>query len=77
MNVGHVYTHHDDLGEDDVGENNDEGLDVEELMHNVVPDVLLQCRNKSFDNFETLDKASRDLLYEECKGVIKRTQCCG
>jgi hypothetical protein len=37
-------------GEDDVGEN-DEGLHVEELMHNIAPDVLLQCRNKGFDNF--------------------------
>jgi hypothetical protein len=37
-------------GEDDVGEN-DEGLDVEELMRNIAPGVLLQCRNKGFDNF--------------------------
>jgi hypothetical protein len=70
MNVGHVYSHHDDEGDqDDVGEN-DEGLDVEELMRNVAPDVLLQCRNKGFDNFETLNKASRD-LYKECKGCHK------
>jgi hypothetical protein len=33
--------------------------------------VFLQCRNKGFDNFETLNKASRDLLYEECKGCHK------
>jgi hypothetical protein len=59
-----VYNHHDDGGEDDIGQ--DEGLDVEELMRNVVPHVLLQCRNKNFNNFEMLDKASRDLLYEEC-----------
>jgi hypothetical protein len=71
MNVDHVYTHHNDGGDqDDIGEN-DEGLDVEELMRNVAPDVLLQCRNKDFDNFETLNKASRDLLYEECKGCHK------
>jgi hypothetical protein len=70
MNADHVYSHHDDGGDqDDVGEN-DEGLDVEELMRNVAPDVLLQCRNKGFDNFETLNKASRD-LYEECKGCHK------
>jgi hypothetical protein len=32
MNIDHVYSHHDDRGDqDDVGEN-DEGLDVEELM---------------------------------------------
>jgi hypothetical protein len=44
---------------------------VEELMHNVAPSVLLQRRNKGFDNFEMIDKASRDLLYEECKGCDK------
>jgi hypothetical protein len=71
MNADHVHSHHDDGGEDDVGEKNDEGLDVEELMQNVAPDELLQCRNKDFDNFEILDKASRDLLYEECKGCHK------
>jgi hypothetical protein len=71
INVDHVYTHHDDGGDqDDVGENV-EYLDVEELMRNVAPDVFLQCRNNNFDNFETLNKASRDLLYEECKGCHK------
>jgi hypothetical protein len=71
MNADHVYTHHDDGGyQDDVGEN-DEGLDAEELMRNVAPDVLLQCRNKGFNNFETLNKVSSDLLYEECKGCHK------
>jgi hypothetical protein len=70
-NADNVYSHHDDGGDqDDVGEN-DEGLDVEEIMWNVAPDVFLQCRNKGFDNFETLNKASRDLLYEECKGCPK------
>jgi hypothetical protein len=50
MNADHVYTHHDNGGDqDDVGEN-DEGLDVEELIRNVVPDVLLQCRNNGFSN---------------------------
>jgi hypothetical protein len=68
MNADHVYSHHDDGGDqDDVGEN-DEGLDVEELMRNVPPDVLLQYRNKGFDNFERLNKASRDILYKACKG---------
>jgi hypothetical protein len=42
MNANHVYSHHDDGGDqDDVGEN-DEGLDVEELIRNVAPNVLLQ-----------------------------------
>jgi hypothetical protein len=71
MDVDHVYSHHDDGGKDDVGENNDKDLVVEEPMHNVARDVLLQCTNKGFDNFETLDKASRYLLYEECKGCHK------
>jgi hypothetical protein len=70
MNADHVYSHHDDGGEDDVGEN-DKGLDVEELMRNVAPDVLLHSGNNGFDNFETLDKELRDLLYEECKGCHK------
>jgi hypothetical protein len=62
---------HDDGGDqDDVGEN-DEVLDVEELVQNVAPDVFLQCRNKGFENFETLNKVSRDLLYEECKECHK------
>jgi hypothetical protein len=46
MNADHVSSHND------VGGENDEGLDVEELMRNVGPDVLLQCRKKAFDNFE-------------------------
>jgi hypothetical protein len=72
MNAYHVYSHHDDGGDqDDVGEN-DEGLYVEEVMRNVAPDVLLQCRKKSFNNFETLNKVSRDLLYEVCKGFHKK-----
>jgi hypothetical protein len=41
---------------------------VDELMHNVAPDVLSQRRNKCFNNFEMLHKASRDILYEDCKG---------
>jgi hypothetical protein len=40
-------------------------------MRNVAPDVLLQRRNKGFNNLEMLDKASRDLLCEECKGCDK------
>jgi hypothetical protein len=72
MNTDHVYSHHDHgSDQDEIGEN-DEGLDVEELMQNVAPDVSLQCRNKCFDNFEKLNKASRDLLYEEFKGCHKQ-----
>jgi hypothetical protein len=70
-----VCGHHDNGYEDDLGQDvadhNDEGFDVEELMHNIAPDVLLQRRNKHFDNFEMLDKASKDILYEECKWCDK------
>jgi hypothetical protein len=70
-----VCSHHDDGCEDDIGQDDadhsDEGFDVEELMCNVAPDVLLQRRNKGFSNFDMLDKASGDLLYEECKGCDK------
>jgi hypothetical protein len=65
-----MYSHHDSGGEDDVGQD-DKGLDLEEVMRNVAPDVLVQCRNKGFDNFVILDWASRDLLYEEYKGCDK------
>jgi hypothetical protein len=70
-----VCSHHDNGCEDDIGQDDadhsDEGFDVEELMRNVVPDVLLQRRNKGFNNFEILDKASRYLLYKESKGCDK------
>jgi hypothetical protein len=70
-----VCSHHDDECEDDIGQDDayhsDEGFDVEELMRNVALDVLLQRRNNSFDNFEMLDKALRDLLYGECTGCDK------
>jgi hypothetical protein len=70
-----VCSHHDDGYEDDIGQDDvdhsDEGFDVEELMRNVAPDVMLQRRNKGFNNFEMLDKASKDLRYEECKGCDK------
>jgi hypothetical protein len=56
-----VCSHHDDGCEDDIGQDDadhsDEGFDVEELMHNVAPDVFLQRINKGFNNFEMLDKA--------------------
>jgi hypothetical protein len=62
-----VCSHHDDGCEDDIGQDDadhsDEGFDVEELMRNVAPHVLLQRRNKGFDNLEMLGKAWRDLLY--------------
>jgi hypothetical protein len=41
MNAYHVYSHHDDGGDQDDVAENDEGLYVEEVMRNVAPDVLL------------------------------------
>jgi hypothetical protein len=68
-------SHHDDICEHDIAQDDadhsDEDFDVEELMHNVAPNVLLKRRNESFDNFDMLDKASRYVLYEECKGCDK------
>jgi hypothetical protein len=70
-----VYSHHDDGCEDDIGQDDeghdDEGFDVKELMRNVAPTVFLWRRNKGFNNVELLDKESRDLLYEKCKGCDK------
>jgi hypothetical protein len=70
-----MCSHHDDGYEDDIGKDDtnhiDEGFDLEEQICNIAPDVLLQKRNKGFDNFEMLDKASKNHLYEECKGCDK------
>jgi hypothetical protein len=70
-----VCSHHNDRCEDDICQDDayhsDEGFDVEELMRNIASNELLQRRNKGFNNFEILDKALRDLLYEECKGCDK------
>jgi hypothetical protein len=56
-----VCSHHDDGCEHDIGQDDadhsDEGFDVEELMRNVAPDVLLKRRNKGSNNFEIVDKA--------------------
>jgi hypothetical protein len=41
----------------------DDCLDVEELMHNVALEVLMQNIKKEFENFEIFDKASRNFLY--------------
>jgi hypothetical protein len=70
-----VCSHHDngcevDICQDDA-DHSDEGFDVEELMHNVAPDMLLQRGNKGFNNLEMLDKPSR-YLYEECNGCDKK-----
>ena len=60
-----------DIGTQDDGGVDDGALDVEELFRNVAPEVLLQNTNKGFDNFENLDKASKNLLFEEAKGCGK------
>jgi hypothetical protein len=46
LNPNNVCSHHNDQCEDDIcqddADHSDEGFDVEELIGNVVPDVLLQ-----------------------------------
>jgi hypothetical protein len=46
-------------------------------MQNVTPDVLLQCRNKGFEHFETLDKCRETFFTRTVKGAISSTRCCG
>jgi hypothetical protein len=75
MNTDHVYSHHDDGGDqDDVGEN-DECLDVEELMRNVAPDVLIQCRNKVLIILRHLIKRRETCFMRSVKGAIRSTRC--
>jgi hypothetical protein len=77
MNADHVYSHQDDGGDqDDVGEN-DEGLDVEELMCNVAPDVLLQCRNMVSMILGHLIKRQETFFTRSVNGAIRSIRCCG
>jgi hypothetical protein len=48
-----------------------EGIDMEELLHNIEHGDFLQNRKRGFDNLETMEKASKELLYEESKGCDK------
>jgi hypothetical protein len=77
MKADHVYSYHDDGGDqDDVGENDDD-LDMEELM----PNVALIC----FYNVETrvsiilrhLIKCRETFFTRSAKGAIRSTRCCG
>jgi hypothetical protein len=76
-----VCSHHDNGCEDDIGpddvDHSDEDFDVEEPMYNVAPDVLLQRRNKGFDNFEMPVKRRKILFTKNIKGMIRGTWCCG
>jgi hypothetical protein len=48
--LDHVRSHHDDGCEDDISQNDahhgDKCFNVDELMHNVAPDVLLRRRKR-------------------------------
>jgi hypothetical protein len=48
-----------------------EGIDVEELLLNIGLMDLLENRKRGLDNIETMEKASKELLYEEFKGCDK------
>jgi hypothetical protein len=48
-----------------------EGIDEEELLHNIEHEDLLEYRKRGLDNLEMMDKASKVLLYEESKGCDK------
>ena len=61
-----------DTGASDFGADVDDDFDVEEMLRHVKPQVLLTGATKGLDNFETLQKASKDLLYEESKGCAKQ-----
>jgi hypothetical protein len=50
---------------DDVRSHHDDGCDGD------IGQDDADHSGEGFDNFEMLDKASRDLLYEECKGCDK------
>jgi uncharacterized protein YqgQ/transcription elongation factor Elf1 len=48
-----------------------EGIDVEELLRNIEHEVLIENRKGGLDNLEMMEKALKELLYEESKGFNK------
>jgi hypothetical protein len=48
-----------------------EGIYVEELLRNIERDDLLENRKGGLDNVETMEKAWKEILYEESKGCDK------
>jgi hypothetical protein len=51
--------------------NGGEGIDVKELLRNIEREDLLENRKRDLDNIETMEKTSKELLYEESKGYNK------
>jgi hypothetical protein len=52
-------------------EHGGDDLDVEELLHNIQLEELFENRKRGFDNLEMMEKASKELLYDESKGCDK------
>jgi hypothetical protein len=46
-------------------------LDVEELLCNIQCRVLLENKMRGFNNLVMIEKASKELLYDEFKGCVK------
>ena len=77
-----VWCHHGELAdekfEDRQQENNDIeidipenfGFDLDEMLRHAEPEVLTQSV-RGMDNYETLQKAAKDLLYNEANGCPK------
>jgi hypothetical protein len=42
-----------------------EAIDVEELLRNIEREDLLENRKRVLDNLETMEKATKELLYEK------------
>jgi hypothetical protein len=63
--------HNDDFAHVFYDSHGGEGIDVEELLHNIKCKDLLENRKRGWDNLEMMEKASKELLYEESKGCDK------
>jgi hypothetical protein len=48
-----------------------EGIDVEGSLCNIKREELLENTKRRFNNLETMEKASKELLYDESKGCDK------
>jgi hypothetical protein len=72
-----MCSHHDDRCEHDIGQDDadhsHEGFNVEELMRNIAPDVLLRISII----LRFLIKRQDTLFTRSVKGVIRSTRYCG
>ena len=68
----HQDDHDSDDEDDEAGDDEDDEFDVEELLRHMEPQMIASTGAwKGLDTIEILEKASKELLYDESKGCDK------